>query len=69
MTTISTKMCDDCIARGRYSKTNLKIDLRELRREKNERKYLPLNELKSINDQLKEITKRIIECVECTCEL
>lgn len=61
-------LCEECVARGRYSKSNLKIDLRNLNRELLERQFIPADELKEIFDKKVEIIKRI-NSIGCNCAI
>lgn len=61
-------MCEECVARGRWSKTNLKIDLRELNRELTERRHLMNGEIQEINLKKVEIIKKI-NSIGCTCAI
>ena len=61
-------LCEECVARGRYSKSNLKIDLRELKRELIERRFIPASEYEEISKKQVEIIK-IINSIGCTCAI
>lgn len=61
-------LCEECCARGRYSKSNLKIDLRELKRELTERNFIPANELKEMGEKQVEIIK-MINSIGCNCAI
>jgi len=61
-------LCEECVARGRYSKSNLKIDLRELNRELEERRNIMASEIQEIGEKKREIIKRISE-IGCNCAI
>ncbi len=59
-------LCEECVARGRYSKSNLKIDLRELNRELAERRNIMAGEFEEIRKKKIEIIKTI-NSIGCNC--
>jgi hypothetical protein len=61
-------LCEECVARGRYSKSNLKIDLRELKRELAERRNIMASEFEEINKKQIEIIKTI-NSIGCNCAI
>ena len=61
-------VCEECNARGRYSKSNLKIDLREINRELTERKNIMASEFQELHDKKVEIIK-IINSIGCNCAI
>ena len=63
-------VCDECAARGRYSKTNLKIDLREINRTLIERKNIMVSEYLDLCHAKEEIIKRLLDrSLGCNCEI
>jgi len=61
-------LCEECVVRGRYSKSNLKIDLREIKREFSERKYIPASEYKELSEKQSEIIERLASRnLKCNC--
>lgn len=63
-------LCEECSARGRYSMTNLKIDLREVKRELMERKNIMATEFKELSDKQRELLKIIMSGdIKCTCSI
>jgi len=68
--TMKTTLCEECIARGRYSMTNLKIDLREVKRELVERKNIMASEFQELSDKQSELLKIIMSGdIKCTCSI
>ena len=67
---METIMCEECVARGRYSMSNLKIDLREVKRELAERKNIMASEFKELSDKKSELLKIIMSGdIKCTCSI
>ena len=63
-------LCEECIARGRYSMTNLKIDLREVKRELAERRNIMASEFKELSQKQSELLKIIMSGdIKCTCSI
>lgn len=61
-------VCSECNARGRYSMTNLKIDLREIKRELTERKNIMASEWQELADKQNKLIKMIFSGdIKCTC--
>ena len=61
-------LCEECVARGRYSKSNLKIDLREMKRELTERRFISASEYGEISKKQVEIIKTI-KSIGCNCAI
>ena len=59
-------LCEECTARGRYSMTNIKIDLREIKRELTERKTIMASEYKELSDKQKWLLE-MMNNVSCNC--
>lgn len=63
-------LCEECIARGRYSMTNLKIDLREVNETFAERKHIMASEFEELSQKKKELLKIIMSGdIKCNCEI
>lgn len=61
-------VCDECNTRGRYSKSNLKIDLREIKRELAERTNIMASEYQELYNKQLEIIKTM-NTIGCTCAI
>ena len=62
-------ICKECIARGRYSKTNLKIDLREIKEILENRKNIMASEYLDLCHAKEEIIKRLLDrSLLCNCD-
>lgn len=62
------KLCQHCIKLGRYSKTNLKIDLQEIMEIMEKRKTIMASDYIDLCTAKKEIIKRLIDkSLLCDC--
>lgn len=63
-------VCEECNARGRYSMTNLKIDLRKVKRELTERKNIMESEFIELSRKQSELLNIIISGdIKCNCSI